>query len=55
MCNKLKMTEAEAWSKVDKRLLDKLNGRKVIPQVHAYYCKPCKAWHTTTVSKMILK
>ena len=54
MCNKMKFSEADAWVKVDKHLLNYLNGKKARPQVHAYYCRSCKVWHTTTIPSQVL-
>lgn len=55
-CNKLKMTESEAWAKVDLQLIAHLNNNKKNrrKQVHSYYCMECKAWHTTTVPEKII-
>lgn len=55
-CDKLKLSEFEAWRKVDKHLIDRLNNNKTAtrPQVHAYYCRDCKAWHTTTIPEKVI-
>ena len=51
------MSKEDAWTKVDRQLIDHLNNNKKNPrpQVHAYYCEHCKAWHTTTISEKVFK
>ena len=56
MCNKLKMSEGEAWGKVNKQLIAHLNNNRINrrKQVHAYFCNKCKAWHTTTIPEKVI-
>lgn len=55
MCKKLKYTEEEAWNKVNSDRIEYLNYSKRRVQVHAYHCRSCKAWHTTTIPYSHLK
>lgn len=32
-----------------------LNGIKGLRHTKSYYCKQCKAWHTTTISNPVFK
>lgn len=51
VCQKKKYTQGEADAKIGSQLIQHLNNNKQNrrPQVHAYYCRKCKAWHTTTI------
>lgn len=51
MCKKLIMSQSEAENKVYDQRINQLNNNKKYRrvQVHAYYCKKCKGWHTTTI------
>lgn len=55
MCSKQKLTEDEAEYKIYRDTLAYLNGTiKGRRQCAKYYCRSCKAWHTTTVRGPVL-
>lgn len=55
MCNKMNLTEDQADSRLYRDTLAYLNGTlKSRRQCGKYYCRTCKAWHTTTIPNAVL-
>lgn len=51
VCAKHHYSEKEATQLVNGDILRLLNGKKMHQQLRtAYYCKPCKAWHVSSMT-----